>query len=196
MDAWNQWSDNPQADLARSFAMAHKALAVDDSNSDAFGLLSHADWLQERFDQAVADAKRAVALNPNSANAYQALSDALVNAVQPEEALRAAQKSMRLDPAAADFYAYGAGIAYYQMGRYQDAVLLLKRNIAASPNNLVAHLFLLGSYAELGRDQDARAEAAEVLRISPGYTVASSHRSKSDAVNKMFERDLRRAGMK
>jgi tetratricopeptide (TPR) repeat protein len=196
LDAWSQWSENPKADLSRASELAHKALALDDSNSSALGVLSYVDWMQQRFDQAVADAERAVALNPNSASAYQALFDARLNAVEPEEALRAAEKAMRLDPAAADFYAYGAGLAYYLMGRYQEAVTLLKRNIAASPNNLVAHLYLLVSYAELGRDQDARAEAAEVLRISPGYTVASSHRIKTDAANKMFERDLRKAGMK
>ena len=36
-DAWNQWSENPQADLGRSSEVVHKALALDDSNSSALG---------------------------------------------------------------------------------------------------------------------------------------------------------------
>jgi adenylate cyclase len=176
--------------------MAHKALTVDDSNSAALGLLSYVDWMQNRYEQAVADAKRAVVINPNSAQGYEALSDALANAVEPEEALRAGEKAMRLDPAVADFYAYCTGSAYAEMGHYEEAIPLLQRNIAVSPNNLVAHFFLLLSYAELGRDQEARAEAAEVMRISPGFTLAMAHHSKSDALDKTFERDMRKAGLK
>jgi len=171
---------------------------VDDSNSDALGLLSYVDWMQRRFDQAVADAQRAVAINPNSAQGYEALSDALLLAVKCEEALRAADKAMRLDPARQDFYAASAGVAYNEMGRYQEAVPLLKQNLAAYPNNLVAHLFLASAYVELGRDQEARAEAAEIMRISPHYSLASlpGHGDKHEDLNKRVRSDLRKAGLK
>ena len=75
--AWNQWSETPQADLEHSSELARKALALDDSNSSALALLSDNDWMQRRFDQAVADGERAVALSPNYAQGYVSLSDAL-----------------------------------------------------------------------------------------------------------------------
>ncbi len=195
-DVWNQWSAKPQADLQRSTELAQKALALDDSNEDALRLLSYVDWMQSRIDQAVADAERAVAINPNYALGYLALSDALFIAAKPEEALRAAEKAMRLDPAARDLYAYAAGDAYARMGRYQEAVPLLQQNLAAYPNNLVAHLAITVAYVELGRDQDARAEAAEIMRISPHYALASLPRGKNEALHKRFESDLRKAGLK
>jgi adenylate cyclase len=197
-DFWNQWSADPQADLQRASELAHKALALDDSNSGALSLLSYIDWMQQRFDQAGADAQRAVAINPNSAQGYQALSAALLLAVKCEEAFRAADKAMRLDPAGQDIYASSAGIAYNEMGRYQEAVPLLKQNLAAYPNNLVAHLFLSSSYVELGRERDARAEAAEIMRISPHYALASlpGHGVKHEALNKRVRSDLRQAGLK
>jgi adenylate cyclase len=195
-DVWNQWSANPQADLQRGSDLAHKALALDDSNSTGLSLLSYVDWMQGRFDQAVADAQRAVAINPNSALGYQALSDALANAVEPEEALRAAERAMRLDPAAADYYAYCAGDAYIQMGRYQEAIPVLKQNLASYPNNLVAHLMMIIANTELGRQQDARADAADVVRISPQFTVASMHGLRTVDTYKNWEIDLRKAGLK
>jgi tetratricopeptide (TPR) repeat protein len=169
---------------------------LDDSNADALALLSSVDWVQGRFDQAVADAERAVDINPNSAADYEALSDALINAVRSEAALRAAEKAMRLDPIRQDFYAYCAGLACFQLGRYQEAINLLKRSLTARPNNLVAHLGIAASYVELGRDQDARAEAAEIERISPNYAVASWPRVKDEAASKRFVSDLRKAGLK
>jgi adenylate cyclase len=197
-DGWNQWGANPQADLVRSAEFTQKALALDDSNADALRLLSYVNWMQRRFDQAVANAERAVALNPNCACGYLALSDALAVAAKPEEALRAAEKAMRLDPAGRDYYAYAAGTAYNEMGRYQEAVAALKRHLAANPNNLVAHFSLVIAYVELGRDQDARAEAAEIMRISPQFGLhrGAFRGSRDIALNKRWVSDLRKAGLK
>jgi adenylate cyclase len=64
-DVFTQWSEDPPADLRRSSALAHQALALDDSNSSALGLLSRLDWMQRRFDSAIADAERAVTIDPN-----------------------------------------------------------------------------------------------------------------------------------
>ena len=144
-DAWSQWSENPLADLERSRKEALNALAFDDSNVNALALVSELDWMQCRFTQAVTDGEHAVAIDPNYAQGYLALSDALVNDRQPEPALRAAEKAMRPDPAGQDFYAYAAGNAYNQLGRYQEAVQVLKASAAAHPNLLVAHLALIRS---------------------------------------------------
>ncbi len=195
VDVWSEWSADPQADVQRASELAHKALALDDSNSSALRLLSYVDWIQRRFDQAVADAERAVAINPNSAQAYDALGTALGTAAKLEEALRAAEKAMRLDPARQDFYASSAGVIYNEMGRYQDAVPLLKEALAAYPNNLSAHLAMTMAYVELGRDQDARAEAAEVMRISPHFAVLSGP-FKDEALNKRVQSDFHKAGLK
>ena len=167
MAAWNQWSGNPLADLKLASELAQKALALDDTNSSALALLCDSDWMQLRYDQAVADGERAVAVNPNYAQGYQVLSDALLNAGRPQEAVRAAQKAMRLDPAHADFWGYDLGMAYAEMGRSDAAIPILKRHLAAYPNNLVGHLALTIAYAELGRNEDAQAQAAEIMRISP-----------------------------
>jgi adenylate cyclase len=195
-DAWNQWNGNPQADVQHSAEMVSKALALDDSNSSALALLSYLDWAQGRFDQAVDNAKRAVEINPNSAVDYMALADALANACKPEETLRAAEKAMRLDPAEQDFFAYSAGLAYGEMGRYQEALTMLERNLAAYPNTLVARLAIASDYVELGREQDAQAEAAEIERISPNFSVASLPPAKDRTVSNRFASNLRKAGLK
>jgi adenylate cyclase len=195
-DVFNQWSENPQADMQRFSEVVHKALKLDDSNATALSALSCSDWMQQRFDQAVADAERAVAINRNSAQGYQALSWALANEWKPEGALRAAKEAMRLDPARQDFYAFEAGTAYNEMGRHDEAVTLLQRNLAAYPNNFVAHLVLAAAYVELGRDDDAHAEAAEIMRISPHFAVASLQPTKDDARYKLWQTELRKAGLK
>jgi adenylate cyclase len=195
-DAWNQWSVNPQADFEHSRALAQKALALDDSNADALSSLSYIDFNQGRSDQAVAEAEQAVAANPSYATGYATLSDALNASGKAEEALRAAERATRLDPAAEDFYAYGVGDALVEMGRYEDGITVLKRHLAAYPDNLVAHLFMLIGCAELGRDGEARAEAAEVMRISPHFALASIAGSKNILLHPNWISYWRKAGLK
>jgi adenylate cyclase len=141
LSAWNQWSENPLADLKHASELAQKALALDDTNSSALSLLCESDWMQMRYDQAVADGKRAVAINPNYAIGFFALADALNVYGKPEAAIRAAQKAMRLDPTGKDLYSYDVGVAYVDMGRYKDAIPVLKQSLTAFPNILVGHIF-------------------------------------------------------
>jgi adenylate cyclase len=100
LSAWNQWSENPMADLKHVSELAQKAFALDESDCDALSLLCESDWMQLRYDQAIADGERAVAINPNYAGGFFALADALNVYGRPEAAIGAARKAMRLDPTA------------------------------------------------------------------------------------------------
>jgi adenylate cyclase len=152
--------------------------------------------MHSHYDQAVADGERAVAINPNYAQGYQALADALDVDGKPEDAVPAAQKAMRLDPAHADFFQNDLGMAYVEMGRYETAIPILKQNVAAYPDLPLGHIGLAVSYEELDRSEDARAEAAEIRRISPAFTVASIPPTKDAAWNKRSHDDLLKAGLK
>jgi tetratricopeptide (TPR) repeat protein len=193
----NYWSQNRDGDLKRSSELAYKALTFDDSDSDALTLLSRVEWMQKRFDQAVAAGKRAVAINPNYAQGYVALSEALNVAGEPDGAIRAAEKAMRLDPSGQEMYLGIIGFAYVQMKRYHEAISVFKRHLAAYPNTLFAHISLVIAYEELGQDQDARDEAAEVMRLSPQFVVPPPGNGllKDPSVNKRYGEDLRKAGL-
>ena len=189
-----RWSENPQADLARSYELARKALALDDSNSGALDQLCDIDWQRKRFAQAVAEGERCVAMNPSSPICYEALADALTVSGQPEAAVRAAEKAIRLDPAHQDFYAFFVANPYVMMGRYEEAIPLLKRHLTALPGNPWAYCDLVVAYIELGRDADARAAAAELMRTNPNFVLGEPN--EDAGVNKRYRNDLRKAGLK
>jgi adenylate cyclase len=205
-DAYFQWTGDLRANIERSIELAQKALVLDDSNCGALALLTNDDQFQGRFDRAVAEGERAVSINPNCSMAYAFLAVALNGLGKPAEALRAIENAMQLDPAGHDFYASVTGGAYILMGHYQEALPYLQRAVAGSPNFLWAHLDLAIAYAELGRDHDAHAEASEVMRISPGYVLPFPEKGPDSAVpflagkdlalQRRFDADLRRAGLK
>ena len=199
-DAYFRWTDNPHTSIERSIGLGQKALLLDDSDCGALALLSNDYQYDGEFDRAVAEGKRAVTINPNCSIGYTFLATALSADGKPSEALTAVVQAMRLDPAGRDFYAGVMGKAYLVMGRYQEASVALKQHVAAYPNALWGHLDLAIAYTELGRDREAHAEAAEVMRINPGYVLPPREKgpdpTKDSTLNRRFDADLRKAGLK
>jgi adenylate cyclase len=52
-----------------------------------------------------------------------------------------------------------------------EALSNFKKAIQIAPDDMLAHLGLTGVYIMLGHEKEARAEAAEVLRINPKFSV-------------------------
>jgi len=154
---------------------------------------------KRQYDQALSEAQRGIALDPNGASGYEVLSSIMNNTEKRAEAIDLAEKAMRLDPRNHDHYLYLEGWSYTQMGRYEESIPILKRNLASNPNNLASHYLLAVDYIELGREPQARAEAAEILRISPNFSVdafISQFPNKDEAYKERASTDLHKAGLK
>jgi hypothetical protein len=85
------------------------------------------------------------------------------------------------------------------MGKYAEAIPMLKRHLARYPNNLGAHGNLIVDYIEPGREKEAREQAAEVLRISPQFSLELFMQrvaQKDQAFRNRFSSDLREPGLK
>jgi tetratricopeptide (TPR) repeat protein len=65
--------------------------------------------------------------------------------------------------------------AYLSTGRYQEAIeaceLMLDRSRKGEVNPFFAHLYLTEAYAGLGQIGRARAQAEEVLKIKPSFSM-------------------------
>ena len=97
---------------------------------------------------------------------------AALNSVKPADAIVSAREAMRLDPSNRGLYSLWEGGAYVLMGRYKEAMPPLKMYLAHYSNFILAHLMLIACYVELGRNEEARAEAAEVMRLNPQFSLA------------------------
>ena len=106
---------------------------------------------------------------------------------------------MRVDPFYPPFALFISGFARYMLGQYLDAVLLLRAGVLRAPNARFGRAALAATYVRLGQLADARAQASEVLRIEPTYTIDRTERtlrrfSSPQHAEKYFG-DLRTAGL-
>jgi adenylate cyclase len=193
-----QWSDDPSA-LDRALQLEQQAIALDDSQPMAHTQLSSIYLFKKQYDQAATEAKRTLALDPNFTVGYTALAQVMVFSGKPAEVIGLEEKAIRLDPRNRDYYVFWEAMAYTLMGRYAEAIPLLKQHFTRYPNDLGSHVVLIIDYIELGHEQEARAEAAEVLRISPHFSL-DMWRQRSPQKNRaLLERNLgalRKAGLK
>ena len=91
------------------------------------------------------------------------------------------------------------GSAYCHAGMYEEAVPAYKKALRVKPDNLFAHFGLAATYSLLGSEEEARAEAAEVLRIHPKFSVqhwAKTMPYKNEADRELTINALRKAGLK
>jgi len=193
-----RWSQDPQT-MERAFELAQKAIELDDSSIFAYELLGYIYLLKDRqHEQAIAVAEKVIALDPNFAGGYGLLAEILGFAGRPEEVIGLMEKAMRLNPRYPAIYLFWLGNAHYQMGRYDEAIAALNSAVIRKPNHLPTHLFLAASYVELGQEEEAQAEVAEILRISPDYRSGSKSWApwKDQTVPKRIRAALRKAGLK
>ena len=115
------------------------------------------------------------------------------------EAVAAAEKGVRLNPRHPEYCLMQVAIAYLSMGRFKEARSIFEETFANRPNQPAGHMLKAIADVELGRDDDARAEAAEVLRVSPNYSLATWQQGyplKNAALQQRWRADLRKAGLK
>ena len=92
----------------------------------------------------------------------------------PEEAIRSFERAIRMSPVDLALYSMltGIGQALIELGRFDEAVVVLKK--ALRQNHYVATYHCLASaFAHLGRDAAARDAVARVLEIDPAFTISA-----------------------
>jgi adenylate cyclase len=185
--------------LEPAVTAVQRALALNDSWHFNHIVLGYISLYQQQYDQALVEMERAVALDPNEAWSYAALAEVLSRVDKTEAALEAAAQALRLRPNIADDHLGSVGTAYAVAGRYEEARAPLQRYLSRYPNRLHTHLMLAVVYSELGQAAEARAEAAEVLRLSPQFSLAVHQQRmpiKDLAVLERHLAALRKAGLK
>jgi adenylate cyclase len=193
-----QLSHDPQI-VEQALAAAQRAVTLDDSFWFRHLALGSVYLYQQQYEQAVTEIERAVALYPNGAESYANLAEVLSRMGRADEALRAAEQALHRKSWFADLHLLPTGVAYALVRRYAEALVPLQQFLTRYPDILGAHLALAAVYSELGKEAEARAEAAEVLRINPKFSL-DVHKErvpiKDPATLERHLAALRKAGLK
>jgi adenylate cyclase len=197
------WLDRTksQETLEKGYELEKKALAMDDSLPLAHIWLSFIYIFKREYDRAIAEAERAVALDPSGSEAYSQYASTLLFAHRPEEAIPMFQKAIRLNPNASTYTFAFLGHAFRNAGRFEEAISAYKKSLQRAPDNIFARIGLGTTYSLMGREKEARAEAEEILRINPNFSLDHFARTALVSYKDQSEIDkvvnaMRKAGLK
>jgi len=158
-----------QETLEKGIELAQKALAMDESIASAHSLLCGLYRRMREYEKSIAEGERAVALDPGGAGVLTYYAVSLGAVGRPEESIPLFQKAIRLDPFSSPYRSFGDALR--EAGRFEEAVSAFKKAIQLAPDDIRAHYYLAATYVMMGREKEARDEAAEVLRIDPKFSL-------------------------
>ncbi|HXX32861.1 MAG TPA: tetratricopeptide repeat protein, partial [Thermodesulfobacteriota bacterium] len=163
-------TQSPRETIEKGIELAQKALAMDSSLSQPHALLCFLYCIKREHDEAIIEGERAVALNPATIelNAY---ASALRYAGRTEDAIPVYQKAIRFNPSSPSYLYHNYAFSLLASGRLAEAVAAFKKAIQISPDSIRAHILLAATYSMMGREKEARVEAAEGLRINPKFSL-------------------------
>jgi adenylate cyclase len=165
------WTKTPKKSLNLMLENAQKAVSLDESNANAYSALELAYLKMGMLDKALAAGKQAIALAPNGADTNALHSFVLAALGRNEEALATINKAIHLTPITPMWYFEAQGITYLNTGQYEESIALYKKILLISPDHLIAQVELTMCYSLAGQEEKAHAQAKEVLRISPTFSV-------------------------
>ena len=185
------------AALERAHQFARKAIRLDPNLPIAHVRLGHVLTFQGQHEQSIAEFEKAIALNPNFTDWRFGVT--LVRAGEPARAIQVIETHMRCDPFYSPWAPGALGLARYVLKEYSEALPPLREFASRAPDMKQGHVWLAADLAQLGQLDEARAEAAEVLRIDPKYTIDGTQRRSSlfkrpEDAEHLFD-GLRKAGL-
>jgi adenylate cyclase len=198
--AWMQPLDEDflvPATLERAHRLARKAVELDPNLPIAHANLGMVLTFQGQHEQSLAEFEKAVALNPNFTDWRFGV--ALNRAGQPARAAQVIETHMRYDPYCSPWALGVLGLARYMLKEYMEALPPLREWASRAPGVREGHAWLAATLAQLGRLDEAHAEAAEVLRIDPKFTIDGTQRrvalfKRPEDAEYLFD-GLRKAGL-
>ena len=182
--------EEPQQSLEAGLTIARHACAMDDDDAYAHAIHSLALLWSREHDKALAEVRRCLVQAPNSAEGHLQLSNLQYYLGDIEGALRTLDAYMQLDPLYPEIALYFLAEAQAAAGRFDTAVATLLRRLERNPNSETSYALLASCYGHLGKLAEGRAAWAEVLRISPGFSLERRRRVLPFRTPEIFERRL------
>ncbi len=149
---------------------ARRAVEADPMDAAAHAVLGHQIGQGGDFARAEAELETALRLNPGDANILALYAMWLSTLGDPERGAELADQAIRLNP---DYPVVMSGsffMAYFMVGRYEDALHIIDRQpIESRTKNSWA--IRAASYAALGEREKAETATREALQHHPGLTA-------------------------
>lgn len=196
--AWAMWGQDLERHRAPALTAADRAGALDTKNADARMMLGYIHAYEGDLSRADTEFGEALRLNPNHADAWALLADLRVFQGRSSEGVESVQRAFQLNPYPPRVYFWVLGFANYAAYRYEDAIEAIKALKHEATYRTGSQRVLAASLAQLGRLDEAKAEAALFLSDNPNFKArrwADTHPFQNPGDREHFVEGYLKAGL-
>lgn len=171
IESWFGWTDSPEQSIAKAFECSQKGLSFDETDAWAHAVMGTRHLISRQWEKAVEEGERSIALSPNSADIFALYAITLKSVERVDEALIMIEKAIRLNPMPPEWYLHELANCYRLLARYEEAIMVLKKNLDRNPDYVMSRINLTATYSMAGNLDRAQAQAKEVLRLYPDFSA-------------------------
>ncbi len=166
------WSNAVEEDSAVAREYAEKAVELDPSQSMVLGSLAMVYMNVGALDKALASIERALQIDPNYADGYTIGAHVNTYAGNFDRAGELISKASRLNPRYSFNLVQVMGNREYLQGNYPEAAAHYHEVLERNPLMPMGRKWLAATYAQMGRQDDAKWEVEETLMIMPDFSIS------------------------
>lgn len=179
-EARKGWADDRDDRIREGIAYAQRAIEMNPNDPLGYMQLGNLLQLQGDNERGVALRQKAVEIAPNDFQANWGLGTLLYRAGKPDRGVEVLKHALKLCPRPPASLLWSLSHGQLFAGQYEDAIETARRVVELTPDNDLPYTQMAAAYSALGRLEEARAAAAEVLRIKPAFTVSDLRRDHED----------------
>jgi adenylate cyclase len=196
------WAPDPTKNAKEAVELATRAIELDAQNALALATYGHLkSYLFHEYDVARVYLDRALLACPNLSLAWILSSATLSYVGRGQEAVRHAEHALRLSPFDQSLFYYHMffSLAHYATENYEEAVKWAKMSLSENWAYTATHRFLAAALAALGRLDEARDAASNLMTLEPSFRLQVYEKSRQpfahpDIAARLLEH-LRKAGL-
>jgi TolB-like protein/class 3 adenylate cyclase/tetratricopeptide (TPR) repeat protein len=166
------WEKDRAATFDAALDCANRALAADPGYGEAYLVIGYVRSFQRRHDEAVAAGEKAIALSPSGSDAYHMAGMYHGYAGNFQTAALYEEQAQQLSPLERNESMVDEARARFHLGDFAAAHDIASRVLKERPRWLTAQSTLIASLWNLGRQDEARMIAKELLTGHPSFSVS------------------------
>jgi adenylate cyclase len=161
--------------IERAEALVARVLSVEPNNATAHWINGALLLAKKQLSAAIAEQNAIIAIDSNFAWAHADLGYLQTLTGRAAEAFPELETALRLSPRdpSRNIWEFLICNAHAHLAQWDQVIEWCRKSIATVPSSHFAYAYLAAAYGWTGRDAEAHAAVAELLKLKPGFTLQS-----------------------
>lgn len=172
LDAFFNWTDNPDESIRQAAEWAKKAMQYDDNNGIGHAVYGHLQLLDGQYDEALTACSKGVELRASCPVAHGLMGLVLNYCGDARMAVKSLREALQLEKNYPAWMINVLAAAYRDCGEVELSISAAKESMRLNPQKDDAQLILCSDYKLAADHEQARSTAANIIASNPTFSLA------------------------